>query len=263
LAIRYLVPNALTAASLLCGLGSIFFSLESRFTDAAWFSLFCVLFDKLDGFAARLLRAQSRFGVEFDSFADFVGFGVAPAAVLVGFFTEHREYGFASGLPRLALLGSVALFVMALAGRLARYNVSPSDPRFFHGLPSTLCGGIVMSFLLMCLKYGHGPAAESFTDPRMLGGLRIGDSALQAMPVILVVLAALMLSPLRLPKLAKREHTALNVFQAINVAALYLLGAIRWLPEYLCIVGVGYAAVGLVVGALHHEEPAEAEAATR
>lgn len=246
---------------MLCGLGSIFLSLEGRFVDAAWFSLYCVLLDKLDGFTARLLRAQSRFGVEFDSFADFVGFGVAPAAVLVGFFTRHQEYGFASGVPRLALLGSVALFVMALAGRLARYNVSPADPRFFYGLPSTLCGGIVMSFLLMCVKYGQGPAAESFTDPRMLGGLRIGNAALQATPVILVVLAALMLSRLRLPKLAKRERVVLNVLQGVNVAAAYLFCVLRWLPEYLCILGLSFTAVGLVAGAMY-EAPTEAEAAT-
>jgi CDP-diacylglycerol--serine O-phosphatidyltransferase len=260
LPIRYLVPNALTAASMLCGLGSIFLALESRFVEAAWFSLVCVLLDKLDGFAARLLRAQSRFGVEFDSFADFVGFGVAPAAVLVGFFTEHPEYGFASGPPRLALLGAIALFVMALAGRLARYNVSPSDPRYFFGLPSTLCGGLMMSFLLTCLKYGA--AADTFTDPRLLGGLRIGPSALQLTPVLLVVLAALMLSRLRLPKLARRGRMALNVFQGINVAAVYLFGVIHWLPEYLFAVGVSYAILGLVVGTMHHEDPAEAGAAT-
>jgi CDP-diacylglycerol---serine O-phosphatidyltransferase len=252
------VPNALTAASLLCGLGSIFLTVEGRFVDAAWLSLYCVLFDKLDGFAARLLHAQSRFGTEFDSFADFVGFGVAPAALLVGFFTAHPEYGLASGLARLALLGSVALFVMAVAGRLARYNLSQPDRRFFFGLPTTLCGAIVMTFLLVCIKYG--PDGESSTDPRLLDGLRIGAAALQSFPVILVVLAALMLSRLRLPKLTLRERKVWNWFQGINVVGVYGFGAIRWLPEYLLALGLGYAAIGLLVGALHHDEPVEAEA---
>jgi phosphatidylserine synthase len=178
----------------------------------------------------------------------------------VGFFTEHPEYGFATGLPRLALLGSVSLFVMALAARLARYNVSPSDPRFFYGLPSTLCGGIMMSYLLTCLKYGG--AAESFGDPRLLGQMRIGAPALQATPVMLVVLAVLMLSRLRLPKLAKRGGASLNIFQAINVGAVYVFGAIHWLPEYLVVVGVAYAILGLVVGAMHQEDSAEAGATT-
>ena len=259
--IRYLIPNALTAASLLCGLGSIFLTIEGRFIDAAWWSLYCVLLDKLDGFAARLLHAQSKFGIEFDSFADFVGFGVAPATLLVGFFTAHAEYGMASGTGRLALLGSAALFVMALAGRLVRYNLSPSDRRFFFGLPSTLCGAFVMSFFLVCMKYG--PRAEGFSDPRLLGGLRIGKAALQGYPVYLVVMAALMLSRLRLPKLAKRERLAWNVFQVINIIGVYGFAAIRWLPEYLFSLGLGYVVVGLVVGALHHDEPVEAEAVPR
>lgn len=260
--IRYLVPNALTAASLLCGLGSIFLTVEGRFVDAAWLSLYCVLLDKLDGFFARLLKAQSRFGTEFDSFADFIGFGVAPVTLLVGFFTAHPEYGLSEGLPRLALLGSSALFVMSLAGRLVRYNLSPAHPRFFFGLPSTLAGAFAVSFLLVCLKYGA--QSDSFTDPRLLGGLRIGSAALTAYPLYLVILAALMLSRLKLPKLARRGRLSLNVFQVVNIIGVYGFGAIRWLPEYLLALGLGYAVVGLLVGACHHgEAPAEAEAATR
>ncbi len=79
--------------------------------------------------------------------------------------------------------------------------------------------------------------------------------------VILVVLAALMLSRLRLPKLARRERVLLNVVQGVNVAAAYLFCVLRWLPEYLCILGLSFTVVGLVAGAMH-EEPAEAEAAT-
>jgi len=260
--IRYLVPNAVTAASLLCGLGSIFLTVEGRFVDAAWFSLYCVLLDKLDGFFARLLKAQSRFGMEFDSFADFIGFGVAPATLLVGFFTAHPEYGLGEGLPRLALLGSAALFVMALAGRLVRYNLAPPHPRFFFGIPSTLCGAFVACFFLFCLKYGA--SRDTFTDPRVLGDLRIAPGALMAYPAILVILAALMLSRLRLPKLARRSNLLLNAFQIVNIVGVYTFGVMRWLPEYLLAVGVGYALIGLVVGAFHHDEaPAEAGATTQ
>jgi len=167
----------------------------------------------------------------------------------------------ASGMGRLALLGSAALFVMALAGRLVRYNISPSDRRFFSGLPSTLCGALAMSFFLVCLKYG--PQADAFTDPRLLGGLDIGRLALQTYPLYLVVMAVLMLSPLRLPKVTRRERAFWNWFQIINLVGGYALGAFRWLPEYLFALGLGYAVVGLVVGALHHDESVQAEAATR
>ena len=78
---KYFVPNAFTALSMLFGLASMTMSAAGNFQLAAWMILWGVLLDKLDGTAARLMHASSEFGVQFDSFADFVVFGIAPAGL--------------------------------------------------------------------------------------------------------------------------------------------------------------------------------------
>ena len=80
--VKYLIPNSITASSMLMGLASIYLAAREDFVMAAWLILWGVLLDKLDGTMARLLDACSEFGVQFDSFADFVVFGIAPASLI-------------------------------------------------------------------------------------------------------------------------------------------------------------------------------------
>lgn len=257
---RYIAPNAFTAASLLCGLASIVFTIEDRHIYAAWLALWCVLLDKVDGFAARLLNAQSRFGAEFDSFADQVAFGIAPAVLFLGFFTAHPEYGLAQGLGHIALLVGAAIFVVANAARLARFNITTSDPRYFVGLPTTLVGGLLCALFLTCLKYG--PSAAEFTDPRAFGNLQISRIVLQGMPLYLTLCGLLMVSNLRLPKLAKRVHPMWNLLQVPNVAAVYIFGVARWLPEYMFAVAFLYALGGTIYTNLFRAASQESPAST-
>ena len=79
---RYVIPNAVTSASLVVGLLVMVAAMDGRFEAAGWLMVMCVLLDKLDGTTARLLGATSKFGVQLDSLADLVVFGVAPAATL-------------------------------------------------------------------------------------------------------------------------------------------------------------------------------------
>ena len=81
--IRYVVPNAFTATSLLLGLGSIVAAQLGELELAGWMIVWCGLLDVCDGLAARLLNATSSFGAEFDSMADLVSFGVAPGRVMI------------------------------------------------------------------------------------------------------------------------------------------------------------------------------------
>ncbi len=254
---KYLAPNAFTAASLLCGLASIVLTVEGRFVDAAWFALYCVLLDKVDGFAARLLGAQSRFGAQFDSFADQVGFGIAPAVLFLSYFTEHPEYGLAQGLGRLALLVGAGVYVVGNAARLARYNISESDPRYFQGVPTTLAGGFLCALFLTCLKYGAQPSA--FQEPRLLGSLHIGAVVLRGMPVYLVMFGLLMVSQVRIPKLTHRTKRVWNLLQVPNVAAVYVFGAIQWFPEYMFALALAYFVIGVIVGRLRGAPPSADE----
>ena len=78
LAFRQIAPNMVTSGNLLCGLFSVMLAIEGRFVPAAWLIFFATIFDGLDGKVARSLGGGSQFGLEFDSLADLVSFGVAP-----------------------------------------------------------------------------------------------------------------------------------------------------------------------------------------
>ena len=138
----FLLPSLLTTGNLFCGFLAIILAADGRFTDAAISIFVAMLMDMLDGKVARLTKTTTQFGVEFDSIADVVSFGVAPAFML---------YSFAlSRLGRAAWLGAF-LFVACGALRLARFNVysGVSDRRYFVGLPIPAAAGIVASVMLL------------------------------------------------------------------------------------------------------------------
>ncbi len=131
--IRMLVPNFFTVLSLCAGLTAIRMAIESRFELALAFVVAAALLDAVDGRAARFLKAQSRFGAELDSLADFVNFGVAPALIV-----------YTWGLGTLRGFGWVTVLVFAagMALRLARFNsmLDVEKPKwqhnYFTGMPA-------------------------------------------------------------------------------------------------------------------------------
>jgi CDP-diacylglycerol---serine O-phosphatidyltransferase len=137
----YIVPNAVTSANLFSGFFSIIASFQGNFEIAAWAILVGAVFDLLDGRIARLARATSEFGVQYDSMADLVTFGLAPGLLLYSW-----------GLHGFGQLGWIAafLFVICAALRLARFNVMASRlPKgYFQGLPSPAAACIVATFLI-------------------------------------------------------------------------------------------------------------------
>jgi len=130
----YLVPTVFTLGNLLCGFTSVVLAAHGEYTRAAALIVLAGVLDGLDGRIARLTGSTSEFGVQFDSMADIVSFGVAPAVL---------AYHWA--LAPLNRLGWVLafLFLVCAAMRLARYNIQASrgDKRFFAGLPSTAAAG--------------------------------------------------------------------------------------------------------------------------
>src|SRR5687767_3639706 len=126
----YLLPSAFTMANLFCGYACIVHAMHLEFHTAALFIGIAIVLDMLDGRIARMTGTTSAFGLEFDSLADVVSFGVAPAIL-----------AFSWGLQPLGRIGWAAsfLFVAAAAVRLARFNVQTGvvhDKRYFVGLPS-------------------------------------------------------------------------------------------------------------------------------
>ena len=134
--LRYTIPNSFTAMSLLLGVGSIVTSQLGDLELAGWMIVWCGLLDVLDGLAARLLKATSDFGAEFDSMADLVAFGVAPGVLVLNAGMEVGGVKMESGA-FWVLLVSVAVFVLAGAMRLARFNLNTGKPAtgWFAGLP--------------------------------------------------------------------------------------------------------------------------------
>lgn len=172
----FLLPSLFTVANLFCGYACVVYSTRSDFDTAALFIGIAMILDTLDGFFARLTNSSSAFGVELDSLADVVSFGLAPAilAFTWGLWPLQR-FGWAAGF----------LFVAAAAMRLARFNVqsatttASSDKRYFVGMPSPAAASVI--------------AATVFWYPY---GLHERQTALPALAMVLVP-AFLMVSTLR------------------------------------------------------------------
>ncbi len=167
----YVLPNLVTTANLFCGFYSITESLQFDFNPAAWAILAATLFDALDGRVARLAKATSRFGVEYDSLSDLVSFGVAPSLFLYQWaFAPYDRFG--------VLLAF--LFLTCGALRLARFNVTSERlPKgFFQGLPIPGAASTVASFYLFNQTLGlieppHGSivAMSAFLSTLMVSTL--------------------------------------------------------------------------------------------
>ncbi len=181
-----LIPNMMTMLGLCCGLVAIRFAFEDRFEQAATLILVAGVIDGLDGRLARLLKATSRFGAEFDSLSDFLCFGVAPAMVLyLWTMHDYRALGFAPCL----------LFAVCMALRLARFNaaldvgpvVKPAYTyNFFTGVPAPAGAGCVLFplFLGIWLQQMDWPLlAGAVRHPAFVG-------------TVMVVVAGLLVSTL-------------------------------------------------------------------
>ena len=135
----YLLPSMFTVGNLFCGYASVVYSTRGDFDTAAVLIGVAMVLDALDGFFARLTHSSSAFGVELDSLADVVSFGLAPAIL-----------AFTWGMWPLGRLGWAAgfIYVTAAAMRLARFNIQTSplaDKRYFAGLPSPAAAAVIAS----------------------------------------------------------------------------------------------------------------------
>jgi CDP-diacylglycerol--serine O-phosphatidyltransferase len=139
------LANSITGLSLVCGFSSIIFCIEGHFTFAAWAIILSVIFDGLDGQVARKNPVPSGFGKELDSLADVVCFGIAPS--ILGYIFIYRTFYFWT---------TAALFIYLFCSvmRLAKYNITPKEElvNYFYGLPTTVSGAILASFILIYRK---------------------------------------------------------------------------------------------------------------
>ena len=136
----YLLPNAFTTAALFCGFFAIVNAMNHQFEVAAIAIFASLVLDGMDGRVARMTNTQSAFGEQYDSLADMVSFGVAPA--LVAYEWALKDLGKWGWLAAFTYCAGAAL-------RLARFNVNTGvvDKKFFQGLPSPAAGALIAGFI--------------------------------------------------------------------------------------------------------------------
>ncbi len=144
--LNYILPNLFTASSIFAAILSIINASGGDYKNAAWLIILSLILDGLDGKIARLTKSESKFGVEFDSLADIVAFGVAPAMLI--YFQIGHNYS------KFGILAS-GLYVVLGAIRLARFNITTSkiDASIFIGLPIPSAALFLVSVSMLYGKY--------------------------------------------------------------------------------------------------------------
>jgi len=233
--LRYTIPNGFTALSLLLGTASIVTMQVGDLELAAWMIVWCGLLDTVDGVAARLLKATSSFGAEFDSMADLVAFGVAPAMLVFNAGLQIAGVELDSG-QFWVLLTASGVFVLAGAMRLARFNLTSDVPHggWFTGVPITAAGGgLVSSMVIVLIRH------EDFATTLPLH---------LYLPILMFVLGILMVSRVRFPKAVIRKSNIINAFQIINIVLIIYCGIFRLFPEYLFGIALFLLIAGIIAG---------------
>lgn len=163
LTLRAMVPNAITAAALCVGLTGIRFAISGEFEKSVQAIILAGILDGIDGRAARLLKAQSRFGAELDSLADSISFGVAPALIVYLWTLQS--------LPSIGWIASLA-FAICCVLRLARFNAridADDQPHksagFLTGVPAPVGAGLAFLPMFLWVASGH---AEIFAEPMIV-----------------------------------------------------------------------------------------------
>lgn len=144
----YLAPNLITTLSLLSGFFSILSSTQGEFYKASLAIFLSAILDGADGRVARMLNAQSPFGEQYDSLADLLAFGVAPAILIYSFALQP--------LGRVGI-GCAFIFTACAAFRLARFNVQIGevDKKYFVGLASPLAAILVTSSVMVAIDHNY------------------------------------------------------------------------------------------------------------
>jgi CDP-diacylglycerol--serine O-phosphatidyltransferase len=236
----FLVPSLFTVGNLLCGYYASIAALvggKEDFDHAAKAIGIAILFDSLDGRVARLVGANTEFGVQFDSLADVVSFGIAPAILA---YAWGFRYGFGAGSPeRYHQLGEFAwicclTFLICSAWRLARFNVKGMEPggnKNFVGMPTPAAAGVIAAIVHSC--HWLNPISDK--------------SWAIAWFILLPVLGALMTSTVRYYSFKDIPWTRKQ--PSIGIVLLILLVAVIWrYSEFVLVIIAGtYALAGIVL----------------
>ncbi|MDC0390584.1 CDP-diacylglycerol--serine O-phosphatidyltransferase [Candidatus Thioglobus sp.] len=222
----YLLPNILTTFGLFSGFFAIILATKGQYAESAIAIFIAMLWDGLDGRVARLTNTQSEFGEQYDSMADMVSFGVAPALLMYFYLFE--------GLGKIGWIGA---FVYVAAGslRLARFNtqIGVQDKRYFQGLPSPAAAALIAG--LVWAKEMMGPSV--YDDQFLIIGSWI----------ILVSAGILMVSNIRYYSFKEINFKGRSSFKLLLLATLIMIVVLLWPSAILFIFFFVYTLSGLVL----------------
>ncbi len=240
---HYILPNLFTSASLFLALFSIVKSAEGEFIIASWLIIGAALCDVIDGPVARLTRTASSFGLQYDSLADLVAFGVAPAFLMFWHLQAMDETVLPDHAPKLAL-GACALYAICSAIRLARFNVQAdnAEKRYFTGLPTPGAAGVVVTAYLFVVWLGNLTFVAELEDAAWLTrGLH------RSILFLMVGMALLMVSEVPFMKLKNIIQVSRKPFNTLVFVVLVVCMAIVFM-DYLPLLLFGGFAVYIIGG---------------
>jgi CDP-diacylglycerol--serine O-phosphatidyltransferase len=218
----YVLPNLFTSANLFCGFWSIIAVFQDQYYYGAVAILLAAVFDLLDGKVARLAGATSKFGIQYDSLADLVSFGIAPA--VLAFSWALRPYG---------KFGWFAAFLFVACGalRLARFNVmaASGDTKYFKGLPIPMAASTMALTILLYLDL-----------------IETGLIKDVVILVMIYVLAFLMVSSIRYSTFKELDLAKRQSFSRLTIIVLSLIVIIMKPVIVLSVVALFYVFSGPV-----------------
>ena len=219
----YLLPNLLTSAGLFGGFYSIVACLDGKYEYAAIAIIISSIFDGIDGRVARLTGTTSKFGMEYDSLADLIAFGLAPGILIFTWaLRPFDRYGWLAAF----------LFVVCGALRLARFNVQITtvESKRFSGLPIPVAGVLVAATVLFSYKLGLDDTAKHIT-----------------VLIMVYALALLMVSNVKYYSFKELNLSKRMPFRLL-VGLILLLIVIAAEPAYMIFaLAIGYTASGPIV----------------
>lgn len=233
---QFLAPSIFTVGNMACGFYTLLAAYRGEFSAAATAIILGMVFDSLDGRVARLVHADSSFGVEFDSLSDFLTFGVAPAYMMYAFML--KDYG---------VWGYPMAFVFALCGalRLARFNAIAHDSggskTHFTGLPIPGAAGFLASFVLLYQIVEEGRPAHTW---KLL--MAQIPSLTGLVPAMVLAAAFLMVSTIPYP--AFKQSQAVRPHSVKRLLGLFVLGVLLFIywQNAVFLLFFGYTLLGPV-----------------
>jgi len=220
----YIIPNLFTAASAFVGVLSIIASSKGEFEKAVYLILLSLIFDGLDGRVARATKTTSKFGAEFDSLADLVAFGMAPAMLF--YFDIGKDFA------KVGILLS-ALYVLFGALRLARFNVTSAsnEPSVFIGVPIPTAAVFISIWILFFEKYHFLKDKISFV-----------------LLIFIALVSILMVSNIRYPSFKKINLPKTDIKKVLIVLIILFSFIYLYLIESLTFLFTAYILYGLARG---------------